>query len=204
MDKQVITLAAICQAAKAVQQVARKGQIDQDALALLLNSILNLSPANYLDVYGSDIANLKIGLQELIKHLDDTATAKDPELTRYVVSLMALERKLVKNKGKLSELGQRIEQIQRQLEHFELTSDTIVASMASIYSDIISPLGQRIQVAGDVSLLQQNSNQNKIRALLLAGIRAAVLWRQLGGKRRHILWRRRALVVQAKQILNQI
>jgi high frequency lysogenization protein len=41
--------------------------------------------------------------------------------------------------------------------------------------------------------------QHRIRALLLAGIRAAVLWRQVGGKRRHFFFGKGKIVKIAKQ-----
>ncbi|XMR37004.1 DUF489 family protein [Escherichia coli] len=50
-------------------------------------------------------------------------------------------------------------------------------------TDAVRPIGPRIQVAGTPLFLQQPLVQHKVRALLLAGIRACVLWRQLGGSR---------------------
>ncbi len=42
--------------------------------------------------------------------------------------------------------------------------------------------------------LQQTDNAAKIRALLLAGIRSARLWRQLGGHRWQLIFSRRKLL----------
>ncbi len=70
------------------------------------------------------------------------------ELTRYTLSLMVLERKLSSAKGALDTLGNRINGLQRQLEHFDLQSETLMSAMAAIYVDVISPLGPRIQVTG--------------------------------------------------------
>ncbi len=211
MKDQTITLAAICQTAYLVQQVSRTGQIDENALAVLLKSITITSPENTLAVYGGDLANVKQGLELLINHLgDSTKTSardkkvKDPELTRYIISLINLERKLLKQPKQLTQLSERIDASNRQLEHFEITSDTLIASFASIYSDTISPLGSRIQVTGEPSILKQTANQHKIRALLLAGIRSAVLWRQVGGKRRNILFSRNKIIKTAEQLLKTI
>ncbi len=210
MKDQTITFAAICQVAYQVQQVSRTGQISDEDLGILLQSIIETSPVNTLAVYGGEIGNIKKGLELLISHLgnDDDSTSskkhKDPELTRYIISLMNLERRLSKQPQQLNSLGERINATERQLEHYTLTSDTLTASFASIYSDIISPLGHKIQVTGEPSILKQNINQYKIRALLLAGIRAAVLWRQVGGKRRHILFSRKKIVDTAKTLLNTI
>jgi high frequency lysogenization protein len=204
LEKQTITMAAICQAAVLVQKVARTGSVDETELAMMLNSIMKTSPESILDVYGNELAQLKAGLQALVEQLGNQTKQKDPELTRYVVSLLGLERRLANKKNQLARLGERIEQSQRQLAHYNITSDTLVASLASIYSDLLSPIGTPIQVAGEPSLLKQQSNQHKIRALLLAGIRSSVLWRQVGGKRRNIIFGRSKMVACAQQLLKEI
>lgn len=212
MKDQAITFAAICQIANFVQQISKKGVLsseqDNDIFAVLLESIIKTSPENTLDVYGGQLTNIKQGLVLLIEHLGDKTSkygnAKDPELTRYLINLINLERRLSKQPKQLANLGERIDATKRQVEHYSITSDTLIASFASIYSDIISPLGTPIQVTGEPSILKQTSNQHKIRALLLAGIRAAVLWRQVGGKRRNILFARKKLVNTAKTLLNTL
>jgi len=203
MKDQIITLAALCQVANLVQQVSRKGQADESELEMLLNSIVETSPHNTLAVYGGELSKIRPGLILLIEHLGDNKNdkVKDPEFTRYLISLMNLERKLIKQPKKLALLAERIEDTKRQLTHYELTSEPLIASFASIYSDIISPLGAKIQVTGEPNILKQKTNQYRIRALLLAGIRTAVLWRQVGGKRRTILFSRTKLVQLAKQLL---
>jgi high frequency lysogenization protein len=211
MKELTITFAAICQVAHLVQQVSRNGKVDDSELAMLLNSIVTTSPDNTLAVYGGELANVKQGLELLINHLGDSKSAngkksnvKDPEFTRYIISLINLERRLTKQPQQLAQLGERIEATKRQLDHYSITSDTLIASFASVYSDIISPLGARIQVTGEPNILKQTTSQHKIRALLLAGIRSTVLWRQVGGKRRTILFSRNKLVNTAKELLEQI
>jgi len=212
MKDQTITFAAMCQVAYLVQQVSRNGHAlteqENDDLAILLNSIIETSPENTLAVYGGQLVNIKKGLELLVTNLGDSKSKKDklkdPEFTRYLISIINLERRLIKQPKQLTALGARIEASKRQLEHYPITSETLISSFASTYSDIISPLGTRIQVTGDPSILKQPVNQHKIRALLLAGIRAAVLWRQVGGKRRTILFSRNKLVTTAKQLLNTI
>jgi high frequency lysogenization protein len=211
MKEQTITFAAICQVAHLVQKVSRNGQVNDEELAVLLNSVITTSPENTLAVYGGELVNVKQGLELLINHLGDSSKAdskdakvKDPEFTRYIISLINLERRLIKQPKQLAQLAERIEATKRQLEHYPITSETLIASFASIYSDIISPLGARIQVTGEPSILKQTDTQHKIRALLLAGIRSTVLWRQVGGKRRTIIFSRTKLVKTAKELLEQL
>ena len=59
-------------------------------------------------------------------------------------------------------------------------------ALATLYQDTISTLPFRIQVQGKVEHLQDERIANRIRALLLAGIRFAVLWHQIGGRPWHL------------------
>ncbi|WP_031818553.1 high frequency lysogenization protein HflD, partial [Vibrio parahaemolyticus] len=144
-------------------------------------------------------ADLKLGLECLVKGIDSTPSGS--EITRYIISLMALERKLTARTDAMSQLGDRIQMAKRQTEHFELLEDQMISNLASIYLDVVSPIGPRIQVTGTPSVLQQTANQHKVRALLLSGIRSAVLWRQVGGKRRHLIFGRKKMVEQAQILL---
>ncbi|ELP6738155.1 high frequency lysogenization protein HflD [Vibrio vulnificus] len=193
-----IAFAGMCQAVALVQQIARNGHCDQDAFETSIKAILNTNPANTLDVFGNE-SQLKLGLECLVKGIDSTPTGS--EVTRYLISLMALERKLMGRNDAMSQLGDRIQMIQRQTEHYDLFEEQMISNVASIYLDVISPIGPRIQVTGTPTVLQQTSNQHKVRALLLSGIRSAVLWRQVGGRRRHLIFGRKKMVEQAQILL---
>ncbi|MDS7878715.1 high frequency lysogenization protein HflD [Klebsiella pasteurii] len=194
-----LALAGVCQAARLVQELAHQGHCDSDALHVSLNSIIDLDPDSTLAVFGGSEANLRLGLETLIGVLNTSSRqGLNAELTRYTLSLMVLERKLAASKGTL---GNRIGGLRRQLEHFDLQSETLLSAMAGIYVDVISPLGPRIQVTGSPAVLQSPQVQAKVRSALLAGIRSAVLWHQVGGGRLQLMFSRNRLVNQAKQIL---
>ncbi|MGJ7385218.1 DUF489 family protein, partial [Morganella morganii] len=46
-----LALAGICQAARLVQQLAHEGQTDNDAVDVMINSIINNNPSSVLNVY---------------------------------------------------------------------------------------------------------------------------------------------------------
>ncbi|TKY83599.1 high frequency lysogenization protein HflD [Pectobacterium polonicum] len=197
-----LALAGVCQSAHLVQQLAHTGSCNSDVLHTSLNSVLNLNPASTLAVYGNDEQNLKVGVETLLGILNTSSNkGAGAELSRYAFSLIALERKLNAKSAALDELGKRIGQLERQLEHFELLSETIVSALAAIYVDVISTLGPRIQVTGSPEVLQNSQVQAKVRAALLAGIRSVVLWQQIGGGRLQLMFSRSQLVKEAKQIL---
>lgn len=198
--EQHLALAGICQSASLVQAIARKGEAQTSAVEASLSSILVTSPENTQQVYGS-LQNLHIGFTTLVSQLDSNNKLKDAEITRYIASIISLERKLSGNKKSLAELGERVSHVQRQLAHVDFENTQIITNLASIYTDVVSPLGSKIQVAGIPENLNVETNQKRIRALLLAGIRSAFLWRQLGGKRRHILLSRKAILHGARNAL---
>jgi high frequency lysogenization protein len=57
---------------------------------------------------------------------------------------------------------------------------------------------------GSHRVLHARENMDKVRALLLAGVRAAVLWKQVGGSRIQILFSRTKIKAAAEKILQQI
>ncbi|APE05428.1 MAG: lysogenization regulator HflD [Alteromonas sp.] len=198
-----LALAGVCQAAALVQQLARKGTADNEAVEASLSSILVTDPETPQHVFGK-LGNLHVGYATLVSQISDKQATKDTELTRYIASILGLERKLAKKPKAMQELGERISHVQRQLAHVDFQNPQIVSSLASIYSDVVSPLAPRIQVAGNPDYLGQPATQHKVRALLLAGVRAAVMWRQMGGKRRNILFKRKQILNSAVKALRLI
>lgn len=203
LESRSVAFAAMCQAAYLVDKIASKG-ICPDAVAFnaSLRSIVRTDNAGPLEIFGGH-ESLKLGYQTVIAQLDNENGSRNMQVTKYVAGMMALERKLSANPGALNLLGERINQVNRQLAHFEIDDSSVLNNLDSIYKDLISNLGPKIQVNGNPSCLQQAHTQHKIRALLLAGVRAAVLWRQIGGKRRQLLLSRKAIVHRTKQNLQR-
>ncbi|MFT5880363.1 MAG: high frequency lysogenization protein [Moritella sp.] len=198
-----IAFAGVCQAAALVNQLARTGNCDDTLLTNTLSSVIITDPSQTIEVYGG-YDKIELGYKTLIAQLTNASSGPDSALTRYMIGLMALERKLTKRNDILNMLGERISQVKRQTHHYALTDEQILSNMASIYVDLISPLGTKIQIAGTSTFLQQPLVRDKIRALLLSGVRSAVLWRQTGGKRRYVVINRKHMVEQAKQQLARI
>ncbi len=190
---QTIALAAVCQAALMVCDASRGKVLDKDALRQLFNGVMVTSPDSVFDVY-QNIQDLRAGCNTMLQQMSGRTDNRDMELTRYVAGIMALSKKLMHSSQAQQQLTESIEQISRRLDHFDITSDTVASNFADGYSKAISPLGQKIQVMGDANILTQDVVQNKIRALLLAGVRAGVLWRQMGGKRRQFIFNRKQIL----------
>ena len=68
-EDQVMALAGIFQSATLIEQLARKGEINQAAFDCCIDSLFTFESNSVLDIYG-DIAGLNRGLQALVEYLD--------------------------------------------------------------------------------------------------------------------------------------
>jgi high frequency lysogenization protein len=196
--EQTIALSAIFQAAELVSILAKTGQVDNASLQPLLESLLMVNAASTEDIYGGQwdySTNLALGRKISRQALGKERSSVNPDTLRYALSLIHLENKLSKTPEMLSTIGQKIAQIEQKKAHYEsVLHENMVASISGMYQDTLSKLSFRIQVHGDSRFLQQPQVANQVRAILMSGIRAAMLWRQLGGKRWHLIFKRKALL----------
>ncbi|WLQ15363.1 high frequency lysogenization protein HflD [Hahella aquimaris] len=200
LENQVIALAGVFQSAALVDQLAKQGTVAPTSYECSLKSLLKVDATSTLDVYG-DIYGVQLGLKELIAVLERKQDRKKVDVVRYALTLLYLEGKVNKRGDMLDVMSQRIAQINTQTLHFDPTHTNIISAFASLYSDTISTFPQRIQVTGDPRFLRVDENADKIRALLLAGIRAAVLWRQVGGRRWKLFFMRKKILQIANGML---
>jgi high frequency lysogenization protein len=197
----LLALAGLFQAAWCAQRIARHGMADSNAMEACIHSIFQTDAEDVPAVFGGS-DRLAAGLRQIIAQLRGSG-GRDLDLTRYVIALLRLERKLDDDRAMLGRVAEGIESARARLAHFHLLHSNILAQLADIYASTVSTLQPRIMVRGEALHLQNPDNQNKIRALLLAGIRAARLWYQVGGRRHHILFRRRRLLEMAQTLAKE-
>lgn len=197
IEQQVIALAAVIQAASLVEQLARTGDMNLAEAEPLIKALFVQNPEQFQDVY-SQPQGLLTGFKNLQVIFGNSQQRISPDIARYAVSLLHLEGKLKQHSAMLNDLGKGINASNRQVEHFGLLHENTLASVAELYKDTLSKLSFRIQVTGNPTYLQNPHTANRVRALLLAGIRAAILWRQCGGRRWHLLIKRKAYLRQAQ------
>jgi high frequency lysogenization protein len=200
-QERLLALAAVFQAAALADRIAKTGQAPESAVGCLLGSLLVRNPKDTLEVFGGDDMNLHEGYRALANALERNPDSLQREPLRYALAMLGLERQLNKRDDLLEVIATRLNQVEQQVQHFGLTHENVIASFGSLYQDTISTFRQRIQVHGDMRLLQQPNNAAKIRALLLAGVRSARLWRQLGGHRWQLLFSRRKLLDELYPLL---
>ena len=200
--ERALALAGLLQACRLVQQVAHGRPRDTQALEASIGSIFKLDADSTLEIYGN-LAGLHMGLELVVEQLEGKAPKPDLELSRYAIAILHLERKLGQHPELLQKIKTGVELALSQADYFSLVHTNVIASLAETYQQTVSTLTPRIMVNGDQNQLNNPDNANWIRALLLAAVRSAVLWRQAGGSRWKLLLGRRKVAAAARHWLEQ-
>lgn len=195
-----MALAGVTQAAILVQQFASTGKCDEQAFNAIIKSIYTIDADDVSSIYDGP-KNLQLGLNALSKLLANSQSKQQREVSRYVVSIMHTAKLLMQDQAMAITLQKKIKYATSQAEFFEPTHPSVINSLGHIYSDTISSFKFRIHVVGPTSVLNSDENMAKVRALLLAGIRSAVLWQQVGGSKWQFLFSRRKIAKCAQTIL---
>lgn len=202
-QEQVIALAGLFQAMEAVDNVAQTGHCNEAVLETSIKSLFVNNPDTALSVYG-ELADLKPGLQLVESLLSESNNNKQLSHVRYALAIVQLERRLAKEPDMLNTISRRLEHTENQISHFGLLHENVFSGLASIYSDTISTFSLRVHISGQEQHLKVSQNADKIRCLLLTGIRSAILWRQVKGHRWHFIFKRKALLNECRFLLSKV
>lgn len=198
-EERVIALAGAVQAASLVRSLATRGECDAAAARASLASIFKIEAENAADVFGG-VGNLRPGFEALVTQVE--TERRDLVLTRLLITIMRLERAAARNPVVMGSLREGIEAVARE-PGFESDSTETVGRLARLYSKTLSTLRPRIMVEGNPRFLNDAARVDRIRALLLASVRATVLWRQLGGSQLRLFFRHRQYAMMARGLLAQ-
>jgi len=160
-----------------------------------LGTLFNFEPASVAAVFGGP-QGVALGLRTLISQLE-SPQQRDLEIAQYVIATIHLADKMRKS-GQLDPLADELLQVKKKIEEFDLPRPTRIAQVEHIYQQHVSTVQPQIMVRGEPLHLQKH-----IRAMLLAGIRSAVLWRQCGGKKLQLLFSRNKVTAIARAILDR-
>ncbi len=203
ITNQTVALAGIAQSCSLVHQLAVSGTADMPAQGASLSSILKVDAPSALDVYGG-LAGVSYGLNHLRMHLSGKGRqngAQGGAQARYAAQLMYLQRQLANRPDLSRQIGAGIGKVQAQVEHFGILHPNVQANLADLYQSTLSTIHPRILVVGDQQHLSNQAVANRIRAILLAGVRAAMLWRQYGGSRWRLLFLKGNVLAEAERLL---
>jgi high frequency lysogenization protein len=197
-----LALAGVLQASAQVYDLAKKGSTDETAFTTSIHSIFKIDAKSVLDVFENE-SNLRLGLQQIVGFLGNNKRENNRNIGSYVFGIFILARKLTRKHDMIKNLQRRIAYAASQANYFSETHTNVIASLADIYVNTIGKLPYRLKVLGQAKYLHQTEIIYKVRALLLAGIRSAILWQQIGGTRWQLLFSRKKIVDEAKKILGR-
>ena len=198
----IIALSGVFQAARLARDIARSGVCDAAAFEASRETLFDFEPESVASIFGG-LRGAVHGLRTL-NHQLERPSERDYEIARYVVALLHLADRLMRSDDNMQDLHDDLTALQRRRSHFELGDSTQNEQLAEIYQERISALGPRIMISGEPLHLQNPDNAARIRVALLAGIRAAVLWRQAGGRKWQLLMRRRALGRTSRELIDTL
>jgi high frequency lysogenization protein len=188
--ERLLALAGLAQALQQVRRIADTGQADAAVLATALDSIFRIDAATAADVYGGEAA-VRPGMLILRDYFH--SEGRDELLPRLSLAVMQLERRFSRDP-----MAQRVHDALVELAPMQAqlgsSHPQVLAALGSLYADTVSHLRPRVLVQGNPHYLGQATVVAEIRAVLLAGLRSAVLWRQLGGSLWDFLLHRRSMV----------
>ena len=197
MKERTMALAGIFQATELVRQAANHGTWSGYAADTCLDSLLAIEADTVDEIYGST-ERLRLGVETLVSILQ--GERRQMESLGYAVPLMQLENSFRKKTQMQTHIGAELQTIitlDDELEEHEI-KDLQAKNIAGLYTQTISTLSPRIVINGRPQHLQVERTVNWIRTLLFAGLRSAVLWRQLGGGRFNLIFGRKKILEQAR------
>lgn len=191
MEQRVLALAGMAQALKQVRRIAETGQADAAVLSTALDSVFRIDAASPADVYGGRDAVVP-GLMLLRDYFGNQGS--DPLLPKLGLAVVQLERRFIHDRAVSGEVHEGILEIRPKAEQLGHTHPEVLAALGALYADTVSHLRPKVMVQGNPHYLGQANVVAEIRAVLLASLRSAVLWRQMGGSLWDFLLRRQQML----------
>ena len=180
LKNETISLGAIYQACNEIKKIAWQGEINNNIIEPLVNSVYQTTSEEIEDVFIS-IKRLNSGLDFLRRQLVGDAFSKDGEVSRYFEAIGVLVKNMNKKDDVLNKL--RMELTKQSMPITEDNLDQHALFLSELYLSTISTVEPRIIVNGDNKYLTDKKNAAMIRSLLLCAIRSYILWQQSGGSK---------------------
>ncbi|HLF97566.1 MAG TPA: DUF489 family protein, partial [Methylococcaceae bacterium] len=142
VPNQTIALAGLAQAVHLVQQLARRGEADEDDLGVSIASVLKIDADSVADVYGG-LAGVRTGLRRLQAQLGG-GRGFDPEQARYATALMMLEARFMANPDMVMEVRSGVAEAARLAEMRGTVDSDVVTRLSRLYQATLSTLEPRV------------------------------------------------------------
>ena len=200
-ENKTVALAGLQQALQLVQSIAWNNAYAYSQIDACLATLFRREPATYIEVYG-DIEHIQAGLKALRTGFKDKRNKLALERSRYMADLMILSKKIIHDRRLAEQVGTTLSLLEEAAGNLDEQRHYLVERLAQLYKNAISRLHPRIIVYGKPHILSHDDNAALIRALLLAGLRSALLWRQAGGTHFDLLLGKAKYLSVIEQLLN--
>jgi len=201
--QRIYALAAMCQAAQLAVQLATQGQCDANLLKAQWHSIFIMNPKDVEQIYPHP-RDLKLGLMFIDFGLKNPKKFTSNFAFPLVRSFCAMGKNLLASKKAQEALRIKLKRTEEQTHYFQpWDHPRIFQNLGEHYVEMATDQRINLKIAGQKKFLQNLEMLNKIRAVLLSGIRAAVLWYQLKGNLPWVFLNRRKIAFET-QLLMQI
>ena len=196
VETQVLAISGVLRAARIVQDLARRGRTQSEHFRCALVSVGTVDESDAKKALG--------GIDSLVFGLDDL-TQKQPdaflmERVRYATALLDLAKTLGKSPEASGQIGKVLAELPDHLDGAEPDSLESIGALADVYTSNLSDLTPKILIKGEQRFLEDPSLVEKVRAILLAGVRAAYLFSQAGGRKWHLFVYRKKFAAVAAQL----
>ena len=196
IETQVLAISGVLRAARIVQDLARRGRTQSEHFRCALVSVGTVDESDAKKALG--------GIHSLVFGLDDL-TQKQPdaflmERVRYATALLDLAKTLGKSPEASGQIGKVLAELPDHLDGAEPDSLESIGALADVYTSNLSDLTPKILIKGEQRFLEDPSLVEKVRAILLAGVRAAYLFSQAGGRKWHLFVYRKKFAAVAAQL----
>lgn len=201
MRDATIAFAGMLQASELVRQIATSGNCSGQAAQASIASIFNHDPENTEDVYGG-IGGVRMGLRVMTELFSARSDHESLQSLNYALGLAKLGKRVRRDNKRLDAMGEELELVEKAWKDAaETVDESVTSQLADVYQRHVSTLGFRLSVSGQPEYLKQADKVAYVRALLLAGLRSAILWHQVGGRQWRLVFQRRRMLEQAQALL---
>jgi high frequency lysogenization protein len=195
---QIIALAGLMQALRLVRRMAEHGDAPQAPMRASLESVFRIDADSTEAVFGG-VAPLRYGLDALRDLL--RSPGSDAQTLRLAVNLLQVERKFMRRRELSMSLREGLHSIESSANQNGADHPRVIEALGGLYAQTLSTLPVRVSVRGNPQHLAKPECVATVRALLLAAVRAAVLWRQLGGRPWKLVWQRGQALAISEELI---
>lgn len=219
-QNRLLAMVALFQAAQLTYLLANQGKntlngYNNESYQIINQAALNIQNNDTSSLFSLDhfqgLDQLQLGLRSLegalIQPYQNTKSRlpmprQYGETFRYAMALLQLEKKVYKKPSFIQRIESEQANIKQRLHFFDnnIQHPSIVASLATLYVDTAGQLTPRLSIRGKPDYLKHQPTIDAIRATLFAGLQAAHLWRQLGGNRWQLIFGRKQMLDDLRQL----